>query len=284
MQDQSLVLGTLLALVAKVKQELYEFVANLPKPKDGKDGEQGPMGPQGIPGEQGPKGDKGDVGPIGPRGLTGPKGDKGDVGPKGDIGPMGPQGPKGDKGDPGPMGPQGPKGDMGPRGEQGPPGKDAEPINIEPYLEKIKDQYQKLQSALVSRINNALSSDQVGGSSGGGSARILDNDDVEFKRLSEVAENCVLIFDATKKKFVVKDLLEFIGTIQAGVEVQYNKLIDVDGNFTYVGEAVPGTLPSENKWRIKRIEQMGSDTAILWASGSAEFNKVWNDRLTYTYS
>ena len=44
MQDQSLVLGTLLALVAKAKQELYEFVTNLPKPKDGKDGEQGPMG------------------------------------------------------------------------------------------------------------------------------------------------------------------------------------------------------------------------------------------------
>ena len=278
MQDQSLVLGTLLALVAKVKQELYEFVANLPKPKDGKDGEQGPMGPQGIPGEQGPKGDKGDVGP---------KGDIGPMGPRGEQGPMGPQGPKGDKGDPGPMGPQGPKGDMGPmgpRGEQGPPGKDAEPINIEPYLEKIKDQYQKLQSALVSRINNALSSGQVGGSSGGGSARILNNDDVEFKRLSEVTENCVLIFDATKKKFVVKDLLEFIGTIQAGVEAQYNKLIDVDGNFTYIGEAVPGSLPSEAKWRIKRIETVGADTFILWASGSAEFNKVWNDRLTYTYS
>ena len=149
-------------------------------------------------------------------------------------------------------------------------------------MKKIKDHYQKLQSALVSKINNTLAN--AGGSSGGGSTRILDNDDVEFKRLSEVTENCILIFDPTKKKFVVKDLLEFIGQVQAGVEVQYNKLIDVDGNITYVGEAVPGSLPSENKWRIKRIEQIGSDTAILWASGTSSFDKIWDLRLTYNYS
>ena len=89
-------------------------------------------------------------------------------------------------------GPQGPKGDMGPigpRGEQGPPGKDAEPINIEPYLEKIKDQYQKLQSALVSRINNALSSGQVGGSSDGGSGGASL---IEIVNSSILAKQCTL--------------------------------------------------------------------------------------------
>ena len=119
--------------------------------------------------------------------------------------------------------------------------------------------------------------------SGGGSVRILDNDDVEFKRLNEVTENAVLIFDAAKKKFVVRDLLEFIEGIQTGVEVQYNKLIDVEGNYTYIGEATPGTATNSATWRIKRVEQVGSDINILWANGTSEFDKTWDDRLTYTY-
>ena len=155
----------------------------------------------------------------------------------------------------GPMGPQGVKGERGEQGLQGPKGedgKDGTTPNIEPYLEKVKDQYQKLQSALITRVNLVLANAQAGGgSSGGGSVNILDNDDVEYKRLQEVSENSILIFDATKKKFVVRDLLEFIQGIQAGVEVQYNKLVDVDGNFTYVGEATPGTATSSPTWRIK---------------------------------
>lgn len=239
----------------------------------------GPQGNQGIQGLQGPKGEQGI------QGLQGPKGEKGDPGIPGVSGP------KGEKGDRGDVGPRGPRGDVGAQGPQGPAGRDgrdgrdAPQPDLSPHIQKISDQYGKLQSALVAKINMTLMNASTGGgSSGGGSARILDNDDVEFKRLSEVAENAVLIFDATKKKFVVRDLLEFIQTIQAGIEVQYNKLIDVDGNFTYIGEAVPGTSPSAALWRIKRVEQIGADINILWANGSADLNKIWNDRLTYTYS
>lgn len=270
----------------------------------GEPGIQGPTGEQGPQGLQGIQGPKGDTGTQGPQGIQGPKGDKGEVGPQGSkgdkgdvgaVGPMGPQGPKGDKGDPGergapgvqgPTGPQGPKGDKGDAGEPGTPGKDGkdgDTPNIEPILDKVKDQYQKLQSALVARVNMALMNLPGGGSSGGGSAKILDNDDVEFKRLTDVSENAILIFDAAKKKFVVRDLLEFIQGIQTGVEVQYNKLVDVDGTYTYIGEAVPGSSPSSTVWRIKRVEEIGADINILWANGSADFNKSWDDRLTYTY-
>lgn len=263
-------------------------------------GPQGPIGPKGDKGDvgaQGPKGDKGDTGLQGVQGPKGDKGDRGDVGPQGEMGPEGPQGLqglKGDKGDPGergPMGPQGPvgpkgdSGEMGPEGPAGKDGKDADLPNIDPILEKIKEQYQQLQSALVARVNMSLMNlPGGGGGGGGGSARILDNDDVEFKRLSEMQQNAILIFDTTKKKFVVRDLLEFIQGIQTGVEVQYNKLIDVDGNYTYIGEAVPGSSPGASVWRIKRVEQVGADINILWAAGSSDFNKIWNNRLTYTYS
>jgi hypothetical protein len=266
----------------------------------GEPGIQGPQGIQGPIGPQGPKGDKGDTGERGPKGDKGDKGADGTPGAQGPMGNMGPQGeqglqgiqgPKGEKGDKGDTGPQGPRGDVGAQGPQGEPGKDgkdgldAPEPNIEPYIQKISDQYGKLQSALVAKINMTLMNASAGGgSSGGGSTKILDNDDVEFKRLSEVTENAVLIFDAAKKKFVVRDLLEFIQTIQTGVEVQYNKLIDVDGNYTYIGEAVPGSAPGASVWRIKRVEQVGADINILWAGGSADFNKIWNNRLTYTYS
>jgi hypothetical protein len=266
----------------------------------GEPGIQGPQGIQGPIGPQGPKGDNGDTGERGPKGDKGDKGADGTPGAQGPVGVMGPQGeqglpgiqgPKGEKGDKGDTGPQGPRGDVGAQGPQGEPGKDgkdgldAPKPNIEPYIQKISDQYGKLQSALVAKINMTLMNASAGGgSSGGGSTKILDNDDVEFKRLSEVTENAVLIFDAAKKKFVVRDLLEFIQTIQTGVEVQYNKLIDVDGNYTYIGEAVPGSAPGASVWRIKRVEQVGADINILWANGSSDFGKTWNDRISYTYS
>jgi hypothetical protein len=267
--------GIILAFVEKIKNDLAsQFNSKFSSLTDP------------IPGPPGPKGDPG--GPPGPAGPPGPMGEMGIQGPRGDIGPAGSRGPKGDRGE---RGIQGPRGDIGPPGPQGLPGKDgkngldaAEP-NLEPYIQKINEQYTKLQSSFVAKINLTLmNATNGGGSSGGGSARLLDNDDVEFKKLSEVTENCILIFDPVKKKFVVRDLIDFIQTIQTGVEVQYNKLVDVEGNFTYIGEATPGTPSSAITWRIKRVEDIDGDINILWANGSADFNKSWNNRLTYTYS
>jgi hypothetical protein len=55
-----------------------------------------------------------------------------------------------------------------------------------------------------------------------------------------------------------------------------------------VGEAVVGSLESEYTWRIKRITQVGTsefgdDIVIDWAETTTEFDKSWDDRLTYTY-
>jgi hypothetical protein len=284
----------------------------------GETGEQGPKGEKGDPGEQGPKGDQGIPGKDGAdgrNGIDGKDGLPGKDGRNGIDGKDGQQGPKGDRGPQGPTGADGKDGRDGIDGKDGLPGKDG--INgrdgidgkdgrdgidgkdgrdgidgkdgtvpdVTPFVSKIREEYTKLHSAFVAKVNLTLMNlGPGGGSSGGGSAKILDNDDVEFRRLSEVSENAILIFDSTKKKFVVRDLLEFIQGIQTGVEMQYNKLIDVDGNFTYIGEAVPGTSPTATAWRIKRVEQVGADINILWANGSSSFDKVWVDRLSYSYS
>ena len=57
--------------------------------------------------------------------------------------------------------------------------------------------------------------------------------------------------------------------------------------YTYIGEAIPGTPTSDPSWRIKRLTN--ADVTVLWAklpseeTSSDEFNKVWNNRTSYTY-
>ena len=53
----------------------------------------------------------------------------------------------------------------------------------------------------------------------------------------------------------------------------------------YVGEAIPGTLDSSASWRIKRLTLgLDDDVVTEWAGGNANFDKVWNDRASLSYS
>lgn len=59
--------------------------------------------------------------------------------------------------------------------------------------------------------------------------------------------------------------------------------VDDTGDFIYVGEANVGSSTSDSAWRIRRLQEVGTITSVLWASGSSDFNKVWDDRSTYSY-
>jgi len=273
----------------------------------GEKGEQGPVGPRGEPGPQGeiglqgPKGDKGEQGPIGETGERGPKGDPGrdgDRGPQGEQGPagiqgprgeQGPVGPKGDKGDPGPQGLKGDKGDTGPqgeRGEQGPPGKDGQSVSIEdlePIVKPVVEKTQKDFNKWRENVNRSLAS--LGG---GGSYKILDNADVKFSKPEELSHNDVLIWNASIKKFEALNIVDIINTIKVELEVQYDRLVFetvVEGvSYTYVGEAAPGSIAADPVWRIKRVgEFTDGNTQILWANNTDDFDKIWDDKETYTY-
>ena len=53
----------------------------------------------------------------------------------------------------------------------------------------------------------------------------------------------------------------------------------------YVGEAAPGTATSAAGWRIKKLTYSGSSvTQIDYADGNANFDNIWDNRATYTYS
>lgn len=57
------------------------------------------------------------------------------------------------------------------------------------------------------------------------------------------------------------------------------------GNPEYLADAAPGSGMDEMEWRIRKFIYDGSGKwiATLFASGNTQFNKVWNDRSTYTY-
>ena len=69
-------------------------------------------------------------------------------------------------------------------------------------------------------------------------------------------------------------------------EVAQAKRVDfITDTLLYRGEAAPGTSESEPYWRLRRII-IGSDNDVTeeWAQGNAEYNKIWNNRLVYSYS
>jgi len=60
--------------------------------------------------------------------------------------------------------------------------------------------------------------------------------------------------------------------------------VDETGSYTYVGWAPRGSLPSSSVWRIMRVDESSATlTLVEWADGEDKFNKVWDNRATYTY-
>jgi len=283
----------------------------------GDKGDQGDVGPQGLKGDIGLKGDKGDKGDQGDRGEKGDKGDQGDIGPQGPTGPQGSKGDVGDKGDKGDRGEKGSKGDRGEKGDT--PKIDNLKEEIDKFFKESKSNLEEFEKDLVEKLDkSSLSNDNKisqleiniknyierneksitdfrrhisskvdggwgAGGSGGGSVKILDNDDVEFKQVHEVQGDAILIFDAAKQKFVSESITSIMERIRVELEVQYNRIVEVVGNYTYVGEAEPGTATSASTWRIKRVDEDGDVTEIFWANGTDTFDKVWDNKATYTY-
>jgi hypothetical protein len=61
-------------------------------------------------------------------------------------------------------------------------------------------------------------------------------------------------------------------------------LVDqVSTSLSYVGYAIYDALTNQSKWLIFRLEVLGTVTNKSFANTSTEYDKIWNDRATYTY-
>ena len=61
------------------------------------------------------------------------------------------------------------------------------------------------------------------------------------------------------------------------------RLDDASATVSYVGEAAAGSAESAAAWRVKRIDE-SAGTSILWADGDTNFDNVWDDRTSLTYT
>lgn len=61
---------------------------------------------------------------------------------------------------------------------------------------------------------------------------------------------------------------------------------DANGNPEYLGMALPGSAANSANWFIRKIayDVNQNPVSILFAEGSLNFDKVWDDRATYSFS
>ena len=59
---------------------------------------------------------------------------------------------------------------------------------------------------------------------------------------------------------------------------------DTDPSTIYIGKAPTGASTSSAVWRIERITFVGSITEIKFANGSPEYNSIWDNRASLSYS
>ena len=69
-------------------------------------------------------------------------------------------------------------------------------------------------------------------------------------------------------------------------EMVYAKRTDfISDSLLYRGEAIVGSLNSSPLWRIRRITiDTDDDITEEWAGGDAQFNNIWDNRLSLSYS
>jgi hypothetical protein len=62
------------------------------------------------------------------------------------------------------------------------------------------------------------------------------------------------------------------------------RLDEVSADILYVGEAAIKLDDSDPFWRIRKLETTGTVTKVLFADGNENFDNVWADRASLSYS
>ena len=60
--------------------------------------------------------------------------------------------------------------------------------------------------------------------------------------------------------------------------------IDSSGTTTYIGQAKIGTATSTADWQIQKISESGTVTTFTWADGNTEYDNIWDNRASLSYS
>lgn len=94
----------------------------------------------------------------------------------------------------------------------------------------------------------------------------------------------LVIIDGRVQELPNSDMLA--GGLSEGDEIVYSKRVDfINDNDLYKGEAAVGSLESNAVWRIRKITlSSDGDVTETWAAGTSDFDKIWANRLSLSYS
>ena len=55
--------------------------------------------------------------------------------------------------------------------------------------------------------------------------------------------------------------------------------------FAYLGKAVAGTVTSAATWQIQKLTfGLDGDVTVTWADGNVQFDNIWDNRASLTYT
>ena len=189
---------------------------------------------------------------------------KGDKGDKGDIGLPGANGKDGINGLPGRDGVDGKDGRKGDKGDQGLQGVKGDP--------GLPPEHRWKGTELAFKHPNGEWGEFVD----------LKGKEGEKGQDGQVPAMMPRVFSTNIS--AVRGLEQRLQELEAA-SMAYQVLIDVVGDYKYIGKSEPNTAKSAAGWQILRIDSSdaGGDKEIPYADGTSDFTKVWDDRATYTY-
>lgn len=81
------------------------------------------------------------------------------------------------------------------------------------------------------------------------------------------------------------------GGVDSGQGFKFTKPVDekilideIDASTSYFGFANPDTLTSEASWAIMKKTVSGTVTTYAWADGDTDYNNIWDNRTSLSYS
>lgn len=75
-------------------------------------------------------------------------------------------------------------------------------------------------------------------------------------------------------------------SLDINIESQKDYTVRVDTVSTtyYIGRALVGSSESSSVWQVKKIVDSSGDITITYADGNANYDNVWDNRLSLSYS
>lgn len=98
-------------------------------------------------------------------------------------------------------------------------------------------------------------------------------------------DTSTIVVEAIKQETVLAGMVGPRGETAEDADVYSKRLDVVSDSVTYKGEAPVGSLEASAVWRIRKYQfGVDGDVTELWADGSALFDKIWGNRVSYSYS